>query len=209
MKSILILAGPSAVGKTTVMEKILSLDDKFEYIRSATTRAPRGDGRDSEYIYLTKDEFLSLVKNARMLEYTEFGGNFYGTPASEIERIRSAGKNPLLILDIEGVSSLKSSSYAEDVTAVYLWDEISVLEARLLERMSLSGASESAQKIFESRKAANIKDYRRIKDLGCLFDVFVRNIEVEASAKKIISAFRYENGKADITEFSDYLNRLL
>ena len=92
MKKVLILAGPSAVGKTTLMSEILS----------------RGDGRDQEYIYLTKEKFLNCVKRAEMLEYTEYGGNMYGTPKYEIDRIFSDGKIPLLILDINGVKALKA-----------------------------------------------------------------------------------------------------
>ena len=70
MRKILILAGPSAVGKTTVMKEILSRSDEFEFIRSATTRAPRGDGHDSEYIYLTEIEFKKRIADGEMLEYT-------------------------------------------------------------------------------------------------------------------------------------------
>ena len=108
MKKILVIAGPSAVGKTTVMNEILRQNAGFEYIRSATTRAPRGDVFDLEYIYLSKEEFLERIENGGVLEYTEYGGNFYGTPKSEIERIFSVGKTPVLILDLNGVKSLKS-----------------------------------------------------------------------------------------------------
>ena len=110
MNKILVLAGPSAVGKTTVMKALMSKYEGFDYIRSATTRAPRGDGYDSEYIYLSINDFSSLIKNGGVLEYTEYGGNFYGTPSSEIERIFEDGKIPMLILDINGVKTLKSVS---------------------------------------------------------------------------------------------------
>ena len=100
MNRILVLAGPSAVGKTTVMKEILSHSSRFEFMRSATTRAPRSDGNDSEYVYLSKEEFKAQIVSGEMLEYTEFGGNFYGTPISELKRASALGKTPLLILDI-------------------------------------------------------------------------------------------------------------
>ena len=57
-KNILIIAGPSAVGKTTVAHRMLELDDRFEFVRSVTTRARRQDAFDNEYIYITDDEFI-------------------------------------------------------------------------------------------------------------------------------------------------------
>ena len=56
MKPMLILAGPSAVGKTTVMERLLAHDDIFSYVHSVTTRPVRFEG-DDEYIHLSMDEF--------------------------------------------------------------------------------------------------------------------------------------------------------
>ena len=108
MKYAVVLVGASAVGKTTLAVRLLSCDGEFAYIRSATTRAARGDAHDSEYIYLSRDEFLSRAEKGEMLEYMEYGGNCYGTPKSELERAFSEGKTPLLILDLEGISALRS-----------------------------------------------------------------------------------------------------
>ncbi|MBQ7333510.1 MAG: guanylate kinase, partial [Clostridia bacterium] len=106
MRSIVILAGASGVGKTSVAAEILSRNDEYRLIRSATTRAPRGDSHDGEYIYVSEEEFKELIFRGELLEYMNYGGNFYGTPVSEINLAFSLGKTPLLILDIEGVKSL-------------------------------------------------------------------------------------------------------
>ena len=87
MNKILILAGPSAVGKTTVADYILKSYPSFSLVRSATTRAKRGDGHDAEYIYLSREEFNARLLSGKMLEHTEYANEMYGTPASEIERI--------------------------------------------------------------------------------------------------------------------------
>ena len=99
MKNILIVAGPSAVGKTTVAHRMLELDSRFEFVRSVTTRPCRADQFDNEYIYITEEEFRHLINTDGVLEYTIYAGNYYGTPRSEIDRIISEGKIPLLILD--------------------------------------------------------------------------------------------------------------
>ena len=77
MSAILVIVGPSGVGKTTVANRVVERSPSFEFVRSATTRAPRGDGNDSEYLYLTREEFLGRVNSGKMLEYMEYGGNLY------------------------------------------------------------------------------------------------------------------------------------
>ena len=187
MKSILIIAGPSAVGKTTVMKRMMELDDRFEFIRSATTRPARGDGHDSEYIYVTKEEFLSRIENGKMLEYMEYGENMYGTPASEIERIFALNKTPLLILDIVGVNSIKSVPRDFRTIAFYVYDELNVMEERLYARELLENPTEKALATFMKRKNANIRDYSSLDSCSHLFDAFIKNETVDASAATALS----------------------
>ena len=104
-KYALIIAGPSGAGKTTVADKLIEKLGTFEMSRSATTREKRGDGRDNEYIYLQKDEFLTAMADGDILESTEYSGNYYGTRKCELERIWDMNKNPILVLDYNGVKS--------------------------------------------------------------------------------------------------------
>ena len=68
MRSIIVLAGASGAGKTSVAMELLSKSDEYRLIRSATTRAPRGDGHDGEYLYYTEEEFKALVSRDKLLE---------------------------------------------------------------------------------------------------------------------------------------------
>ena len=189
MKSILILAGPSAVGKTTVMKEILSRCPDFEFIRSATTRAPRGDGHDGEYIYLTAPEFKSRIENGEMLEYTEYSGNFYGTPSSEIERIFADGRIPLLILDINGVRSIKEKERGFKTVAVYITTDIATLEKRLYERAAALGGGEEALLSIKKRIEQNLRDISSADEFISLFDASVQNKVVTKTAEEIYRIF--------------------
>lgn len=189
MKKILVIAGPSAAGKTTVMNEILRQNETFEYIRSATTRAPRGDAFDSEYIYLSKEEFLKRIESGGVLEYTEYGGNFYGTPKSEIERIFFAGKIPVLILDLNGVKTLKSIPRDFKVFAVYITANREVLDMRLYERLRSAGFTDEAYATYEKRKAQNLADEASAIEMRRLFDLIIENKEVSKCAEKIVSSF--------------------
>lgn len=189
MNKILVLAGPSAVGKTTVMKQLIGENPRFDFIRSATTRAPRGDGYDSEYIYLSKDEFCARIENGGVLEYTEYGGNFYGTPSSEIERIFESGKIPMLILDINGVKSLKSVPRSFKVVAVYITADAEVLDSRLYDRFVAAGKTEAAYKIYETRKERNRTELASLSRLTDVFDAFIENTTPAETAKRILSLF--------------------
>lgn len=190
MRKILVLAGPSAVGKTTVMKEILEKYPEFEFVRSATTREVRNDSHKSEYIYLSRSEFSDRVEKGEMLEHTEFGGNLYGTPASEIERIFTAGRVPLLILDINGVKSLRCGNFDFEVCSVYITADLEVLDARLYERALADGLNEKSLSVFSSRKERNREDLERISEFSYLFSAIIKNEEISSTAKKIVSLFR-------------------
>ena len=185
----LIIAGPSAVGKTTVAKEILARGVGFELSRSATTRAPRGDGHDGEYIYLSETEFRKGIENGDMLEYTEYGGNLYGTPASEIKRISDSGRIPLLILDLNGVASLKSASDSINAFSVYLLADIETLDKRLFERAEKDGFSEKAMQTLEKRKKQNRDDLETVMRMPHLFDARIANLTVKECADNVIKAF--------------------
>ena len=173
MIKLLVIAGPSAVGKTTVAHEILSADSRFSLSRSATTRAPRGDGYDSEYIYLSRSEFERRIASGEVLEYTEYAGAYYGTPHSEIERIDKEGKIPLLILDRQGVASLSHSPLVASC-AVYIYDDISVMEERLRKRFETDSSPERESRL-KSRIEKNLADYREIFDTAPHLYAFVKN----------------------------------
>ena len=187
MKKLLILAGPSAVGKTTVADYILKENPSFSLVRSATTRAKRGDGHDGEYIYLSKEEFICRLNSGKMLEYTEYANEMYGTPASEIERIFGEGKIPLLILDLNGVRSLKDAALDCKPFAVYLLAPESVINERLYERARAEGLTENALKKIERRKTQNRLDLETVKSSPSLFDAVIENTDIAKTAQDIIS----------------------
>ena len=98
----LVVSGPAGSGKGTVNAMLLERED-FAFSVSATTRAPRpGEVDGVNYHYITREEFLSRIDSGDMLEYTEYCGNFYGTPKKEAEEMLRAGKNLILEIEVEG-----------------------------------------------------------------------------------------------------------
>ena len=175
MRSILVIAGPSAVGKTSIAELMVNSGAGYELIRSVTTRAPRGNERDGEYIYVSREEFLKIKASGGFVEDMEYGKELYGTPYGEIERIFSNGDTPLLILDIQGVNSLRKREFDFSVYSVYVYEDVNVIEKRLYERELGGEISIEGFESFMKRKTANIKDYLSLSENYSLFDAFVRN----------------------------------
>ena len=186
---ILILVGPSGVGKNTVAEVLLGAKDSpFSYSRSLTTRDPRGTFAD-EYLYVSEDEFLSLVQAGKMLEYTRYGENYYGTPMSEVERAEGEGKISLMILDINGVESIRRDHPSLSVFAVYLYADPMEIKDRL-ESRDLGDGNEENRARISRRLQNNREDFRSLsKGRLSLFDAFVENCCVESAAKKILSLY--------------------
>ncbi len=184
MKKILILAGPSGVGKTTLAHALLKGSERFELVRSLTTRAPRGDSFDSEYIYISNEEFSRLVSEGGILEYTEYAGNFYGTPRSEIDRISAEGRSPLLILDLNGVHTVVNSKSDISPCAVY----ITVPDAVLLERLSQRYGTDTEK--LNSRLEKNISERAYFEEIKSDFFAVVENSgNVGKCAEEISQAF--------------------
>ena len=185
MKKCIILVGPSAVGKTTVAHAMLEMGDKYELVRSVTTREMRADSFGSEYIYISRDEFLHQIEVGGVLEHTEYAGQLYGTPRSEIDRITSEGRVPLLILDLNGANSLYNAEGISPCT-VYLYDELDVMEERLKGRYISENTSEADRQRYDSRTKQNLVDFSNMGEYESFIYSFVKNCEtVECCAKKI------------------------
>ena len=194
MVTALVIAGASCSGKTTVVNKILEKHQDFELSRSVTTRAPRGDGNDGEYIYLDRESFESEIAKGNILEYTEYLGELYGTPHSELCRISDSGKTPVLILDLKGVASLKTSGKVNDC-AVYIYDDIDIIDKRLYDRY-LTTPSLDGLKKYTSRKEQNTQDFLSAHEFSSDFYAFVKNskspFETGEAVMEILSDFKSE-----------------
>ena len=193
IKNILILAGPSAVGKTTIANALFAADPRFEFVRSVTTRAPRGDSFDDEYIYISDEQFRHLIATAGVLEHTEYAGNFYGTPRSEIDRITAEGRVPLLVLDVNGVASLSKNKGDINPCGVYIYDDIEVME----ERLNLRYCGDQSR--MASRVKQNREDYTRMPEYAPIFYALVKNgaavEDCRAEVAKIFSDFEKNASK--------------
>ena len=105
---VFILSGPAGSGKGTVVEEIKRRDERFMCSVSATSR-PRlkGEVDGVHYHYITREAFEEKIRDGEVLEYTEYCGNYYGTPVSEFRRAKELGKHLILEIEVDGATQIK------------------------------------------------------------------------------------------------------
>ena len=156
----LVISGPAGSGKGTVCKHLLELDD-YAFSISATTRAPRpGEVNGEHYHFISKEDFLKRIKNGGMIEFTEYCGNFYGTPKKEAEEVLKSGRNLLLEIEVEGARNIKEK-YRDAVLILLLPPSYEVQEQRLRSRGTEKEEKilERLQRAKEEIKFAPIYDY--------------------------------------------------
>jgi guanylate kinase len=132
-KPVFVVTGPSGAGKGTLIELVLPRFPELALAVSATTRAQRPGEEDGvHYWFLTPDDFERRRESGDFLEWVDFVGNRYGTLRSEIDRLRAAGKAPLLELETEGAKRVKKR--VEGAVTVFVTAPVDELERRLRER---------------------------------------------------------------------------
>lgn len=129
----IVVSGPAGSGKGTVLSHLLRRED-FVYSVSATTRGPRpGEVDGVNYHFISREDFLGRIESEDMLEYTEYCGNFYGTPRKEAEAVLASGKNLILEIEVEGAENVKKK-FPDAVLILLLPPDFSTQEARLRAR---------------------------------------------------------------------------
>ena len=149
---LVVVSGPAGSGKGTVLGELLR-DGGYRFSVSATTRAPRAGEVDGvNYHFLTREEFERRIAAGEMLEYTEYCGNYYGTPKKEALEVLEGGCNLLLEIEVDGAANVKRQ-YPDAVSIMLLPPSFAVQEARLRGR-----GTETEEKILErlSRTRAEV-----------------------------------------------------
>ena len=105
---LVIISGPSGVGKDTIITALQERDPDYHYVVTCTTRAPRpGEVQDVSYHFLTTEEFAGLRDAGELLESAEVHGNWYGTPRHEVADALARGHDVILKIDVQGASAVK------------------------------------------------------------------------------------------------------
>lgn len=178
---LIILSGPSGVGKGTVRAKFQ--DDptlKIAYSISMTSRLPRGQEKDGvDYFFVTREEFEQAIAEGKLLEYAEFVGNYYGTPLEYVQRLRNEGKNVLLEITVEGAVQVQHK--CPDALSIFIIPpSMDELERRIRGRKS------EPEEIIQQRLAKATKEMQMLNQ----YKYVICNDDVDLAAELISTIIR-------------------
>ncbi len=183
---LIVLSGPSGVGKGTVRQAIFSKGERdFIYSISATTRQRReGEVDGVDYFFKTREEFEDMIKNDQLLEYTEYVGNYYGTPVDYVQKTIDAGKDIFLEIEVQGAMQVKERM--PEGTYIFLTPpNMDELEARIVNR----GTDESP--VIRQRMEKAIEEIELMR----YYDYAVENDTVENAVNKVLAIIQSEHLK--------------
>jgi guanylate kinase len=130
----LILSAPSGGGKTTIARELLRRRPDFGYSVSCTTRGPReGEREGTDYLFLSRDEFLAARSRGEFAESAEVHGELYGTLRSAVDSILASGRHVVMDIDVQGTRQF-AVAYPEAVLVFLLPPDPGVLVGRLKAR---------------------------------------------------------------------------
>ncbi|MBX6341783.1 MAG: guanylate kinase [Thermomicrobiaceae bacterium] len=116
---LIVISGPSGVGKDTVIDEMRRTHPEFFYAVTATTRPRRpGEIDGVHYIFLTREEFLARREQGEFLESAEVYGNLYGVPKSRVRTALRSGKHVVVKVDVQGAAAIRK--LAPDATFIFL-----------------------------------------------------------------------------------------
>jgi len=173
---LIVLSGPSGVGKGTVRKAIFSQPDTaFEYSISMTTRPPReGEVNGVDYFFKTREEFEKLIEQGKLLEYAEYVGNYYGTPVDYVRETLDKGKDVFLEIEVRGARQVREK-FPEGLFIFLMPPSLTELKKRIETRGT------ETEDLIQNRMLSAREEIEMMH----LYDYVVENDHVENACQKV------------------------
>ncbi len=177
---LILFSGPSGVGKDTVLDVVLNKNKDLQKSISLTTRNIRENETDGkDYYFISVPEFEKMIADGEVLEYAQYGSNFYGTPKGPVDKWLSEGKNVILKIEVQGAENIKKL-YPDSVGIFLLPPSMDVLESRLRSR-----GTEDEDDVKKRLEIAQ-NEMRKSKN----YDYFVINEDIDCASNDVLTIIK-------------------
>ncbi|RAL26114.1 guanylate kinase [Thermoflavimicrobium daqui] len=184
---LIILSGPSGVGKGTVCTALRKRMPELAYSVSATTRAPREGEKDGvNYFFKTVEEFKQMIENEELIEWAQYVDNYYGTPRHFVEETLASGKDVILEIDVQGAHQVKER-FPHAIFIFLLPPTIEELKNRII------GRGSETEITLAHRLNAATDEFKQINQ----YDYVVINDEVEKACERVEAIIKAEHCRVD------------
>lgn len=188
---LIVISAPSGAGKGTIIKELIKNDPKNRWLSvSATSRLPREGDKDGEtYYFITKEEFEKRINDGYFLEYTNYAGNYYGTPKGYIKDKINQGFDVILEIEIEGATNIKKL-VPEAIFIFIMPPSLKELVRRLKKR-----GTETNEKIIRRFNVA----YKEVNEVT-KYNYVVVNDKLEEAVEKVEAILKAEKCRVDRIE---------
>ncbi len=194
---LIVLSGPSGVGKSTVIAELMSQRDNIYFSVSYTTRAPRvGEQNGINYNFVSREEFEGMIQRGELLEHAEYVNHYYGTSLKLIQEKLEAGIDVLLDIEVQGAAKVRQR--CPDAIFIFIippsFEELS----RRLHRRNTD-----SEEVIQGRLEKAKVEFQQVQNYDYLvINDKVANAVAEIEAILVAAECQVKNRKQILTQFS-------
>ncbi|HLC06101.1 MAG TPA: guanylate kinase [Anaerolineales bacterium] len=162
---LIVISGPSGVGKDTVLQRMIERRLPFHFVVTATTRARRpGEVEGKDYIFVSRDQFAEMIERGQLLEHAFVYNDYKGIPRQQVEEAIASGQDVAMRLDVQGADTIRK--LCPDALMIFLTTQT---EAELIDRLSVRRTEDTEN--LKLRIATAREELKRVD----IFDYLVVN----------------------------------
>jgi guanylate kinase len=187
---LIVLSGPSGVGKGTVRKALFEQSTDLQYSISMTTRKPReGEVDGVDYFFKSREDFEQLIEQNKLLEWAEYVGNYYGTPVDYVQETLDQGQDVLLEIEVQGALQVRKA-FSEGLFIFLAPPSLDELKSRIV------GRGTETEELVQNRMSA-AKEELEMMDA---YDYVVENDKVDLAVQRVKAIVTAEHCRRDRVE---------